>query len=127
MTNKRNPEMAKAAAVLGLFGLLVVIIIGIALVVYFSNKKDDEETSDKPEITLYGALKNLNPRGDDTDDDATVDTSEGYKIEYATGEDSGNESIDLKISWTTGMGFDEVSKLIFRREIRGNKVQEDIV
>ena len=127
MTNKRNPEMAKAAAVLGLFGLLVVIIIGIALVVYFSNKKDDEETSDKPEITLYGALKNLNPRGDDTDDDATVDTSEGYKIEYATGEDSGNESIDLKISWTTGMGFDEVSKLIFTREINNEEVQDNIV
>ena len=121
--------MAKKGAVLGLFALLV-IIIGIALAVYFSTKKsDDVETSDKPEITLDAASKNLNPRGDgtDEDDDATVDTSEGYKIEYATGDDSGNESIDLKITWTTGMGFDTVSKLIFRREIGGNKVQEDIV
>jgi hypothetical protein len=127
MTNKRNTEMAKIA-ILGLFGLLVVIIIGVALAIYFGTKKsDDDETSDKPEITLDGASKNLNPRGDDTDDDATVDTSEGYKIEYATGEDSGNESIDLKITWTTGMGFDAVSKLIFRREIGGNKVQADIV
>ena len=129
MTNKRNIEMAKKGAVLGLFALLV-IIIGIALAVYFSTKKsDDVETSDKPEITLDAASKNLNPRGDgtDEDDDATVDTSEGYKIEYATGDDSGNESIDLKITWTTGMGFDTVSKLIFRREIGGNKVQEDIV
>ena len=121
--------MAKSVAILGLFALLV-IIIGIALAVYFSTKKsDDVETSDKPEITLDAASKNLNPRGDgtDEDDDATVDTSEGYKIEYATGDDSGNESIDLKITWTTGMGFDTVSKLIFRREIGGNKVQEDIV
>jgi hypothetical protein len=130
MTNKRNAGMAKKAAMLGLFGLLVIIIIGVALAIYFGTKKsDDDETSDKPEITLDGASKNLNPRGDTDDDDgdATVDTSEGYKIEYATGEDSGNESIDLKITWTTGMGFDTVSKLIFRREIGGNKVQADIV
>src|SRR5210317_429350 len=128
MTNKRNTEMAKKGAVLGLFALLV-IIIGIALAVYFGTKKSGEETPDKPEITLDAASKNLNPRGDSTDedDDATVDTSEGYKIEYATGDVSGNESIDLKITWTTGMGFDAVSKLIFRREIGGNKVQEDIV
>src|SRR5210317_249111 len=119
--------MEKKVAMLGLFGLLVIIIIGIALAVYFSTKKSGEETSDKPEITLDAASKNLNARGDGTDEDATVDTSEGYKIEYATGDDSGNESIDLKITWTTGMGFDAVSKLIFRREIGGNKVQEDIV
>ena len=120
--------MAKKAAVLGLFALLVVIIVGISLAVYFTTKKSGEETSDKPEITLDAASKNLNPRGDGgTDEDATVDTSEGYKIEYATGDDSGNESIDVKITWTTGMGFDTVSKLIFRREIGGTKVQEDIV
>jgi len=119
--------MAKSVAVLGLFALLVVIIVGISLAVYFNTKKSGEETSDKPEITLDAASKNLNPRGDGADEDATVDTSEGYKIEYATGDDSGNESIDVKITWTTGMGFDAVSKLIFRREIGGNKVQEDIV
>jgi len=119
--------MAKSVAILGLFALLVVIIVGIALAVYFTTKKSGEETSDKPEITLDAASKNLNPRGDGTDGDATVDTSEGYKIEYATGDDSGNESIDVKITWTTGMGFDTVSKLIFRREIGGTKVQEDIV
>ena len=120
--------MAKSVAVLGLFALLVVIIVGISLAVYFNTKKSgDGETSDKPEITLDAASKNLNPRGDGTDEDASVDTSEGYKIEYSTGDVSGNESIDLKITWTTGMGFDAVSKLIFRREIGGNKVQEDIV
>jgi len=120
--------MAKTVAILGLFALLVVIIVGISLAVYFNTKKSgDGETSDKPEITLDAASKNLNPRGGGTDGDATVDTSEGYKIEYATGDDSGNESIDVKITWTTGMGFDSVSKLIFRREIGGTKVQEDIV
>ena len=126
-TNKRNPEMAKTVAILGIFVLLVVIIVGISLTVYFTTKKSSEETPDKPEITLDSASKNLNPRGDGTDGDAMVDTSEGYRIEYSTGDDLGNESIDVKITWTTGMGYDAVSKLIFRREVGGKTVQEDIV
>ena len=76
--------MAKSVAILGLFALLVVIIVGISLAVYFNTKKSgDGETSDKPEITLDAASKNLNPRGNGTDEDASVDTSEGYKIEYS--------------------------------------------
>jgi hypothetical protein len=43
MTNKRNTEMAKKVAILGLFGLLVIIIIGIALAVYFGIKKNTIE------------------------------------------------------------------------------------
>ena len=124
--------MVKKNTKLGLIALLVVIILGIALTVYFSGKKsDDVETSkisDKPQLVIDGASKKLNPRSDDGDnDDATVDISEGYKIEYAAGDAQGNESIDLKITWTTGMGYENVEKLIFRREIGGNKVQEDIV
>jgi hypothetical protein len=131
-TNKRNTEMVKKNTKLGLIALLVVIILGIALTVYFSTKKsDDVETSkisNKPQLVIDGASKKLNPRPDDGDnDDATVDISEGYKIEYATGDAQGNESIDLKITWTTGMGYENVEQLIFRREIGGNKVQEDIV
>ena len=117
--------------IIGLFVLLVVI--GISLAIFFAIKKDQdgvEEIPDKPEITLDSASKKLKPRSDGTDEDdedATVDTSEGYRIEYSTGDDSGNKSIDVKITWTTGMGYEAVSKLIFRREIGGVKVQEDIV
>ena len=133
--------MAKGAIALGLFALLVAIGIIIVLAVYFTKKSkkskksksdDDDESPDKPEITLDSASKNLNPRDDGTDEDedeedATVDASEGYRIEYSTGDDSGNKSIDLKITWTTGMGYEAVSKLIFRREVGGEKVQADIV
>ncbi len=119
--------------IIGLFVLLVVI--GISLAIFFAIKKGQdgvEEIPDKPEITLDSASKKLKPRSDgtdedDEDEDATVDTSEGYRIEYSTGDDSGNTSIDVKITWTTGMGYEAVSKLIFRREIGGVKVQEDIV
>ena len=124
--------MVKKNTKLGLIALLVVIILGIALTVYFSGKKSDDDetskTSGKPELVIDGASKRLNPRSGDSDnEDATVDTSEGYKIEYATGDNQGNESIDLRITWTTGMGYEDVTKLIFRREIGDTKVQEDIV
>jgi hypothetical protein len=102
--------MAKKGAVLGLFALLV-IIIGIALAVYFSTKKsDDEETSDKPELTFdANAKKTINPQ--EAEDNGT---QEGYAIEYAEGDDSG-KFIDLTLSWTNGQGFDSVNKLIFTR------------
>jgi hypothetical protein len=119
-TNKRNTEMAKKGAVLGLFALLV-IIIGIALAIYFGTKKsDDEETSDKPELTFdANAKKTINPQ--EAEDNGT---QEGYAIEYAEGDDSG-KFIDLTLSWTNGSGFDSVNKLIFTRHVGTTKIQAD--
>src|SRR6056300_593844 len=122
MTNKRNTEMAKKGAVLGLFALLV-IIIGIALAVYFGTKKSGEETPDKPELTFdANAKKTINPQ--DAEDNGT---QEGYAIEYAEGDDSG-KFIDLTLSWTNGQGFDSVNKLIFTRTAADGttKIQENI-
>jgi hypothetical protein len=117
--NKRNTEMAKKGAVLGLFALLV-IIIGIALAVYFSTKKSGEETSDKPELTFdANAKKTINPQ--EAEDNGT---QEGYAIEYAEGDDSG-KFIDLTLSWTNGQGFDSVNKLIFTRHVGTTKIQAD--
>jgi len=131
MTNKRDYTMAKNGSVLGLSFLLVIIIIGVVLVVYFRSKKskvDDKQTSGQiPEITINGAFKRLKPR-EGYDDDATVDTTSGYIIEYDKADELANESIDIRITWTTGMGFDgNVQKLIFRREINNAQVQPDIV
>jgi hypothetical protein len=112
--------MAKKGAVLGLFALLV-IIIGIALAVYFSTKKsDDDETSDKPELTFdANAKKTINPQ--EAEDNGT---QEGYAIEYAEGDDS-SKFIDLTLSWTNGQGFDSVNKLIFTRYVGTTKIQAD--
>jgi hypothetical protein len=112
--------MAKKGAVLGLFALLV-IIIGIALAVYFSTKKsDDDETSDKPELTFdANAKKTINPQ--EAEDNGT---QEGYAIEYAEGDDS-SKFIDLTLSWTNGSGFDSVNKLIFTRYVGTTKIQAD--
>ena len=125
-TNKRNPEMAKSVAILGLLALLVVIILGIALTVYFTSKKsksksksksDGEEPSEKkPELTFNAdATKTINPREEDSG------TQEGYAIEYA-----GGEAIDLTLSWNNGQGFEGVvNKLIFTRYVGDTKIQDD--
>jgi hypothetical protein len=116
-TNKRNPEMAKKVIALGLLALLVVIIVGISLAVYFTTKKSSEETPDKkPELTFdLDATKTINPQEEDNG------TQEGYAIEYA-----GGEFIDLTLSWNNGQGFDGVvNKLIFTRYVGGTKIQDD--
>jgi len=112
--------MAKKVAILGLFALLVVIIVGIALTVYFTTKKSGEETSDKPQLTFdENAKKTINPQ--ESEDNGT---QEGYAIEYAEGDDS-SKFIDLTLSWTNGQGFDSVNKLIFTRYVGTTKIQAD--
>ena len=109
--------MAKAVAILGLFALLVVIIVGIALAVYFTTKKSSEETPDKkPELTFdLDATKTINPQEEDNG------TQEGYAIEYA-----GGEFIDLTLKWKNGQGFEGVvNKLIFTRYVKKTKDDDD--
>ncbi len=109
--------MAKKVIALGLLALLVVIIVGIALAVYFTTKKSSEETPDKkPELTFdLDATKTINPQEEDNGN------QEGYAIEYA-----GGEFIDLTLSWNNGQGFEGVvNKLIFTRYVGGTKIQDD--
>ena len=109
--------MTKKIAILGLFALLVVIIVGISLAVYFNTKKSSEEPSEKkPELTFdIDAKKTINPQEEDNG------TQEGYAIEYA-----GGEFIDLTLSWNNGQGFDGVvNKLIFTRYVGDTKIQDD--
>ena len=112
--------MAKKGAVLGLFALLV-IIIGIALAVYFSTKKSGEETSDKPEFTFdANAKKTINP-------EESSGSQEGYRIiEYAESDLDKSKLIDLTLSWTNGQGFDSVNKIILTRYVGGTKIQDNI-
>ena len=109
--------MAKAVIALGLFALLVVIIVGISLAVYFTTKKSSEETPDKkPELTFDAdATKTINPQEEDNGN------QEGYAIEYA-----GGEYIDLTLSWTNGQGFDNVvNELIFTRYVKKTKDDDE--
>jgi hypothetical protein len=112
--------MVKKNTKLGLIALLVVIILGIALTVYFSNKKDDEETSDKPEFTFdANAKKTINAE--------ESGSQEGYRIiEYAESDLDKSKLIDLTLSWTNGQGFDAVNKIILTRYVGGTKIQDNI-
>ena len=124
-TNKRNLEMVKKNTKLGLFALLVVIILGIALTVYFSGKKSDETITEipnkKPELTFdTEAVKTINPQAKENG------SQEGYRIiEYALGDEPG-KFIDLTLSWKNGAGFEGVNKLIFTRYVGSTKIQENI-
>src|SRR6056300_1176271 len=122
MTNKRNTEMAKKVAILGLFGLLVIIIIGIALAVYFGIKKsDDGETSDKPEFTFNDTAKIKYNK------EESSGSQEGYRIiEYLGSDLDRSKLIDITLSWQTGIGFDSVNKIIFTRHVGTTKIQDNI-
>jgi len=113
--------MAKKAAMLGLFSLLVVIIIGVALAVYFGTKKsDDEETSDKPEFTFdANAKKTINAEESGSQEEYRI-------IEYAENDLDKSKLIDLTLSWTNGQGFGDVNKIILTRYVGGTKIQDDI-
>jgi non-homologous end joining protein Ku len=118
--------MVKKNTKLGLFALLVVIILGIALTVYFSGKKSEktEIPNKKPELTFdTEAVKTINPQAEESG------SQEGYRIiEYASGDEPG-KFIDLTLSWKNGAGFqDVVEKLIFTRTAADGttKVQENI-
>ena len=100
--------------------VLVVIVVGIFLAIYFSTKKSGDG---KPELTFdSNATKTINPQeesGGGGDDDG----SEGYRIEYA-GADESSKFIDLTLKWTNGRGFDGVvTKLIFTRTVDGTEIQ----
>ena len=100
--------------------VLVVIVVGIILAIYFSTKKSGDG---KPELTFdSNATKTINPQeesGGGGDDDG----SEGYRIEYA-GADESSKFIDLTLKWTNGQGFDGVvTKLIFTRTVDGTEIQ----
>ena len=119
-------EMAKAVIALGLFALLVIIIIGIALAVYFTTKKSEDTTQNTfvPEISNLSALKTVFPASDDK----TQTSISGYIIEYSSGEIDNTElskNVTIKINWDNKSGFDRVTKLNFKRYV-DDKLKETI-
>ena len=103
-------------------GALILLIIGIALVIYFFTRKSKtEETGDLPTVKDAGIELVLNP-GD------AANKVEEYSIftrEYAIGETTA-KNIDIKLTWTNGPTFASVGSLIFVHKAKGNKVREDV-
>ena len=103
-------------------GALILLIIGIALVIYFFTRKSKtEETGDLPTVKDAGIELVLNPA--DTAD--KVEEYSIFKTEYALGAASA-KNIDIKLTWTNGPTFATVGSLIFVHKAKGNKVREDV-
>jgi len=121
MTNKRDQIMVKNTKI-SLSFLLVLVIIGIALAVYFRTKKSETpKTLVKPEFAFdANAKKTINP-------EESIGSQEGYRIiEYAENDLERSKLIDLTLSWTNGNGYDSVNKLIFTRYVGDNEIQDKI-
>jgi hypothetical protein len=121
MTNKRDQIMVKNTKI-SLSFLLVLVIIGIALAVYFRTKKSETpKTLVKPEFTFdANAKKTINP-------EESIGSQEGYRIiEYAESDLAMSKLIDLTLSWTNGQGYDSVNKIIFTRSVGDNEIQDKI-
>ena len=118
MTNKRNTEMAKKAAVLGLFALLVIIILGIALAVYFGTQKRQvavELPEDLgPQIEVDSLSTKYNPAPEEVVEGYTI---EGYASEGEIDYTALSKSVDMSINWFNQAGFQNITELVIKRYV----------
>jgi hypothetical protein len=109
--------MAKAA-VLGLFGLLVIIIIGIALAVYFGTRKTqatDELPEDLgPQIKVDSLSAKYNPAPEEAVEGYTI---EGYAAEGDINYTELSKSVDMTINWFNQSGFQNINELVIKRYV----------
>ena len=117
--------MVKKNTKLGLFALLVVIILGIALTVYFGTQKT-QTTNELPEdlgpqIKVDSLSAKYNPS---SEEEVVV---EGYTIEGYTAEGNINytalsKSVDMSINWFNQAGFQNITELVIKRYV-GNDIK----
>jgi len=115
--------MAKNGATLGLFGLLVIIIIGIALAVYFGTQKTqatDELPEDLgPQIKVDSLSAKYNPTPEESVEEYTIEgyTIEGYAAEGDINYTELSKSVDLSINWYNQSGFTNINELFIKRYV----------
>ena len=115
----------------------LLLIIAIAVLTYFLTRDDEdnnkpEKTPDLPTVSNVGVKRTLNPdsRGSESGTAETYEIGGGkletYQIEYNTGETFSDlekkllsKNVDLTVSWDNGIGFDNVTEIIFKRKIDG--------
>ena len=115
--------MAKKVAVLGLSFLLVIIIVGIALAVYFGTKKsengDKEQIDLGPQIKVDSLSAKYNPAPEEAVEGYTI---EGYAAEGDINYTELSKSVDLSIRWFNQSGFQNINELVIKRYV-GNSVK----
>ena len=116
---------------------IIIFIFAIAITVYVMTRDDEEkkkttDTLELPKVSNVGVKRTLNPdsRGSESGTAETYEIDGGkletYQIEYNTGETFSDlekkllsKNVDLTVSWDNGIGFDNVTEIIFKRKIDG--------
>jgi hypothetical protein len=112
--------MVKKNTKLGLIALLVVIILGIALTVYFSTQKTQTKTELPEDLGPQIEVDSLSAKYNPTPEEEVV--VEGYTIEGYAAEGDINytalsKSVDMSINWFNQAGFQNITELVIKRYV----------
>ncbi len=117
--------MVKKNTKLGLIALLVVIILGIALTVYFGTQKTQTKTELPedlgPQIKVDSLSAKYNPS---SEEEVVVEgyTIEGYAAEGNINYTALSKSVDMSINWFNQAGFQNITELVIKRYV-GNDIK----
>ena len=112
--------MVKNNTKLGLIALLVVIILGIALTVYFGTQKTQTKTELPedlgPQIKVDSLSAKYNPS---SEEEVVVEgyTIEGYAAEGDINYTALSKSVDMSIKWFNQAGFQNITELVIKRYV----------
>ena len=112
--------MVKKNTKLGLIALLVVIILGIALTVYFGTQKTQTKTELPEDLGPQIEVDSLSAKYKPSSEEEVV--VEGYTIEGYAAEGNINytalsKSVDMSINWFNQAGFQNITELVIKRYI----------
>ena len=113
--------MVKKNTKLGLIALLVVIILGIALTVYFGTQKTQTKTELPedfgPQIKVDSLSAKYNPSSEEEEEVVEGYTIEGYAAEGNINYTALSKSVDMSINWFNQAGFQNITELVIKRYI----------
>ena len=112
--------MVKKNTKLGLIALLVVIILGIALTVYFGTQKTQTKTELPedfgPQIKVDSLSAKYNPSSEE-EEEVEGYTIEGYAAEGDINYTALSKSVDMSIKWYNQAGFQNINELVIKRYV----------
>ena len=113
--------MVKNNTKLGLIALLVVIILGIALTVYFGTQKTQTKTELPedlgPQIKVDSLSAKYNPSSEEEEVVVEGYTIEGYADEGDINYTALSKSVDMSINWFNQAGFQNITELVIKRYV----------
>ena len=116
ITNKRNDSMEIE---LTLFAILFVIIV-IALVFYFTNKKSQTTVPEEDPLSMFGPQIEVTDFSLTLNPDGNKDV-EGYAAEGDVNYTELSKNVDLSITWKNRNGFQNVNELLIKRFVGVNE------